>query len=199
MIEVNFLQYAKRGSEHNQRTMNITKTPVLLLATLLATALVRGAETQPLDEHLEPFRPFLGKTWRGVFKNSKPDKPTVDVARWERALNGKAIRVLHSINDGSYGGESIIRWDKTSKQIVYHYYTTAGFMTSGTMIATDGKLVGLEKVSGDANGVTEVRSTTQLRADGTMLVKAEYLKDGQPAGGRETLYKEDPKAEVKFK
>ena len=121
------------------------------------------------------------------------------MARWERALNGKAVRVLHSINDGAYGGESIVRWDKESKQLVYHYYTTAGFMTSGTMTINDGKIVAVEKVLGNANGVTEVRSTTELRADGTMLTKAEYLKEGQPSGGRETLYKEDPTAEVKFK
>jgi hypothetical protein len=175
------------------------KTSIVVLITLLAVTTLRAAETPSLDEHLESFRPFLGKTWRGEFKNSKPDRPMIDVARWERALNGKAVRVLHSVNDGSYGGESIIRWDKESKQVVYHYYTTAGFMTSGTMTATDGKLIGSEKVSGDANGVKEVRSTTELRPDGTMLVKAEYLKNGQPAGGRETLYKEDPKAEVKFR
>src|SRR5688572_6704139 len=131
--------------------MNMTKMPILLLATLLATALVRGAETQPLDEHLEPFRPFLGKTWRGVFKNSTPEKPVIDVARWERALNGKAIRVLHSVNNGSYGGESIIRWDKESKQLVYYYFTTAGFMTTGVMTVVDGKFVGIEKVIGGAN------------------------------------------------
>lgn len=179
--------------------MNTSKTALFTSIALLTAATLSAAETSSLEEHLEGFRPFLGKTWRGEFKNSRPDKPTIDVARWERALNGRAIRVLHSVNDGSYGGESIIRWDKESKQIVYHYYTTAGFMTAGTMTIAGGKLVGSEKVSGDANGVTEVRSTTELRPDGTMLVKAEYLKNGQPSGGRETLYKEDPKAEVKFK
>ena len=199
MTEVKFLQYRMRRSGHHQPTMNTIQTSALLLTTLLTAVVVRAAETQPLDEHLEVLRPYLGRTWRGEFKNSKPDKPTIDVARWERALNGKAVRVLHSVNNGSYGGESIIRWDRESKQVVYHYFTTAGFMTSGTMTVADGKLVGFEKVSGDANGVTEVRSTTELRPDGTMLTKAEYLKDGQSVGGRETLYKEDPKAEVKFK
>jgi hypothetical protein len=178
---------------------NTLKILALILSAILVHVTARAAEPASLDEHLEVFRPYLGKTWRGEFKNSKPDKPTIDVARWERALSGKAVRILHSVNDGSYGGESIIRWDKESKEIVYHYFTTAGFMTSGTMTVAEGKLIGLEKVRGDANGVTEVRSTTELRPDGTMLSKAEYLKNGQPAGGRETLYKEDPKAEVKFK
>jgi hypothetical protein len=54
---------------------------------------------------------LLAKTWKGALKSSEPDKlatanlpearPVVDVMRWERALNGKAIRVLHSINDGA--------------------------------------------------------------------------------------------------
>ena len=168
-------------------------------ASLLTVIITFAAETGSMLEALEPFRPFLGKTWRGQFKSSKPDKPMFDVARWERALNGKAVRVLHSVNDGSYGGESIVRWDSGSKQLTYHYFTTAGFMTSGTMTVTNGKIVALEKVIGSANGVTEVRSTTELLPDGTMLSKAEYLKDGQPAGGREVRYTEDAKAEVKFK
>jgi hypothetical protein len=176
----------------------INALPAILTAVITSTAAIAG-EPPSLEEHLEPLRPLLGKTWRGEFKNSKPDKPTIDVARWERALNGKAIRVLHSVNEGSYGGESIIRWDKDSKQLVYYYFTTAGFMTTGTMTVVDGKFVGIEKVTGGANGITEVRSTTELRPDGTMLSKAEYLKDGQPASGREVLYKEEPKAEVKFK
>lgn len=175
------------------------KTPAITLVAIAVSIAVRAADTPSLHEHLEVFRPFLGKTWRGEFKNSKPDKPTIDVARWERALNGKAIRLLHSVNDGAYGGESIIRWDKEAKQLVYFYFTTAGFMTSGTMTVTDGKVVAHEKVTGDANGITEVRSTTELRPDGTMLTKAEYLKNGKPVSDREVLYKEDPKVEVKFK
>jgi hypothetical protein len=158
-----------------------------------------AAEAPPLDEHLEAFRPLLGKTWRGEFKRSKPENPTIDVARWERALNGRAVRVLHSVNDGAYGGESIIQWDKEKKQLIYFYFTTAGFYTTGTMAWADGKLVSHEKVIGSANGITEVRATTELRADGTLVSKAEYLKNGEPAGDREVIYKEAPKAEVKFK
>lgn len=180
--------------------MNAKDLIAISVAALFAIA-GRAAETGSLDTNLEPFRPLLGKTWRGEFKNSTPEKPMVDVSRWERSLNGKAVRVLHSVNHGSYGGESIIRWDKESKQLVFYYFTTAGFMTTGTMKVVEGKFIGLEKVSGGSGGVTEVRSTTELRADGTLLTKAEYLKDGQPAPdrGREVLYKEDATAEVKFK
>jgi len=180
---------------------NLLRCSTLLsvLGALCLAAAAPVAESGTLDEHLEPFRPFLGKTWRGEFKDSKPDKPTIDVARWERALNGKALRVLHSINDGDYGGESLIVWDAQQSEIRYYYFTTAGFYTTGTVTVAGNKLTAVEKVTGNANGITEVRSTYELRPDGTMLNKSEYLKDGQPSGGREVLYKEDPAASVRFK
>jgi hypothetical protein len=171
----------------------------ILLAIAFTACVATAAETAPLAKELEPFRPHLGKTWRGEFKNSTPEKPVVDISRWERALNGQAIRVFHSINDGAYGGESIIRWDKEKASLVFHYFTTAGFMTTGTMTFTDGKMISHEKVSGSANGVTEVRATSEFRRDGTLFVKAEYLKNGEWSVGRETTYREQPKAEVKFK
>ena len=158
-----------------------------------------AAEKASLDEHLEPFRPFLGKTWKGHFKNSTPEKPQVDVSRWERALNGKAVRVLHSINDGVYGGESIIVWDEKKKSLVYYYFTTAGFYTTGTMTINEGKFTSHELVTGSAEGVTEVKATGEVAADGTMHSKSEYLKEGKWVPGHEVYYKEDPKAEVVFK
>lgn len=179
--------------------MTIRTTLLSAVLSLATCVLVQGAETLPLDEHLEPLRPFLGRTWRGEFKDSTPAKPVVDVSRWERALNGKAVRILHSINEGAYGGESILRWDAESKQLVYYYFTTAGFMTKGSLTVENGKMVANEKVTGEGTNVTDVRSTSELRPDGTMLVKADYLKNGERTGGREVVYHEEPKGEVKFK
>lgn len=174
---------------------------LVALAVAVSTSLVALAADVPstLIPQLEPFRPFLGKTWRGEFKNSTPEKPVVDVSRWERALNGKAIRTLHSINRGEYGGESIITWDAAKKSLVYHYFTTAGFITLGTMTVTDGKIVSHEKVSGEAGGVTEVRATHEILPDGSMSTKSEYLKNGTWEPGHAAVYREDPKAEVVFR
>lgn len=177
----------------------LRRTCVALVLASLITPSAIANETGVLDEHLEALRPFLGRIWRGEFKNSKPENPTIDIARWERALNGKAVRVLHSINDGFYGGESVIHWDSEKKQIVYHYFSTAGFYNVGTMTITNQTITAVEKVVGNKDGMTEVRSTYELRPDGTLLNKSQYLKNGEPAGSREVLYKEDPKAEVKFK
>ena len=178
------------------------KAPIRLLALAGVFGISLGllAADQPtLDPHLEPLRPWLGKTFKGEFKNSTPDKPVVDVARWERALNGKAVRVLHSINDGAYGGESLVMWDDEKKAVAYHYFTTAGFRTTGTMTFKDGKILSHEVVTGNAGGVTEVRGTFEMRPDGTMHTKTEHLKNGEWTPGRETTYREDSKASVVFK
>jgi hypothetical protein len=161
---------------------------------------IAQAGEDALDEELKPFKPLLDKTWKGEFKNSTPEKPLFDVARWERALNGKAIRVLHSVNDGLYGGETLIVWDAKKKTLTYWYFTTGGFRTEGTMKHANGEFTAHEIVHGSANNITEVKSTTKILPDGRLQVKAEYRKDGKwDGGGRELMYKVAPDAKVKFK
>ena len=179
--------------------MNRSHSLLALVVTYNLALSPYAAEAPSLDPHLEPLRPWLGKTWKGEFKNSTPDKPTVDIARWERALNGKAVRVLHSINDGVYGGESIVTWDEKKQAVTYHYFTTAGFMTIGTMTFKDGKVLTHEVVTGSAGGITEVRGAYEMRPDGTFQVKTEHLKNGEWAAAREVTYREDPTASVVFK
>jgi len=170
----------------------------LLSATLGLTLLSFGADQPPLDSHLEPLRPLLEKTWKGPFKNSTADKPIVDVMRWERALNGRAVRVLHSINDGLYGGETLVTWDENKAQVVYHYFTTAGFTTTGTMRFESGKILTHEIVTGSSEGVTETRGLSQIAPDGSFHVKSEYYKNGQWVPGHEAIYREDASAKVLF-
>jgi hypothetical protein len=157
-----------------------------------------GAE-EALAAPLAPFAPFIGKTYRGTFVNSTPEKPMIDVQRWERILNGQAIRILHSINDGEYGGETIMIWDPEKKSVIYYYFTTAGFYTTGTASFQDGRLISHEKVTGEGSGITEVRATGEILPDGRLHSKAEYLKNGEWTEGHELFYGVDPTAEVRFK
>lgn len=177
---------------------NLCSAIALTISFAIGTDLISN-EPPALDSHLEPMRPMLEKTWRGEFKNSTPQNPVVDVMRWERALNGKAVRVLHSVNDGTYGGETLFRWDEPKQTVTYHYFTTAGFMTTGTVKFDAGKFITHETVTSSANGITEVRGTSELLKDGTFAVKTEYLKDGQWQPGREATYREDAAAKVVFK
>lgn len=179
------------------KTLNIF--PILAVVALAALAPATRADIPKLDSHLEPLRPLLEKTWKGQFRNSNPEKPMFDVAHWERALNGRAVRLTHSVNDGIYGGETLIMWDESKKTIVYHYFTTAGHDTTGTMEIKDGRIITHEKVSGSSEGITEVRATSEFLPDGAFHLKAEYCKDGEWSPGHEVTYKEDATAKVVFK
>jgi hypothetical protein len=171
---------------------------VILALTIATTSLASAAEQGTLDPNLEPLRPWLGKTWKSDAATNG-GKTTVDVARWERALNGKAVRMLHSINDGEYGGETIATWDEKKQSIVYQYFTTAGFITSGTIKAEEDRIVTHETVSGNAGGVTEVRGTVEMKPDATYRIATEYLKDGKWEPARDVIYREDPEAKVVFR
>jgi len=169
------------------------------VAAALAACLAGSSSAAEMSPQLEPLRPYLGKAWRGVFPRSTPDKPLIDVSRWDLALNGKAVRILHSINDGDYGGETLIVWDAERKGLVFFYFTTGGFYTTGTVTVEGGSLITLETVKGNAEGVTEVKGATRLLPDGRMHVKTLYRKHGDWIEGREVYYVETKDAEVRFK
>lgn len=176
----------------------------VLLMTCLAGVLVafvsNAADEPVLNSHLELLRPLLGRTMKGTLNSANSDKPPmVDVQKWERALNGQAVRLTHSINDGFYGGETMFVWDEKRGAVVYYYFTTEGYMTSGTMVCTNSHYICTEKVNGSASGVQEVRSTSEVLPGGRFHVKAEYFKDGQWSFGHEITYCDDPKAAVVFK
>jgi len=169
----------------------------MLLAAFLAC--VSGAGAAEMNPRLAPLAPLLGKTWRGTVSPPGAAKPSVDVSRFELALNGQAVRNRPSIDDGAYGGETFIVWEEEKQSLVYYYFTTAGFYTTGTLRAEDGAIVSHETVKGSAGGISEVKAVSRLLPDGRLHVKTRYLKNGQWEDGRETHYVEDPQAVVRFK
>ena len=172
---------------------------VFPFAFLLIAGCFAAADEPSLDPKLEPLRPLLGKTWKAELKDAKTGKTSEDIARWERALNGKAVRILHSVDAGSYGGESIVRWDKKQNTVMFHYFTTADFTTKGTMTFKDGAVITHEDVAGEAGGVTQVRATITLAGEEAFQMKTEYMKDGKWELARETTYRQDGAATVVFK
>jgi hypothetical protein len=178
--------------------MNCVARTLLRLLPLIAIVGGRVAATEPkLDQHLKEFAPYVGKTWRGEFKSSTKEKPQFDVSRWEVALKGKAVRTVHSVNDGANGGESIVMWDPGKKSLVSYYFTTAGFFTEATIEFKDGKMLAREVVRGQQPGVSEVESVTEF-VGGQIKVKARFLKNGQWVDGHEITYVEAPGAVVKI-
>jgi hypothetical protein len=160
---------------------------------------LNAAETGKLATELEPLRPFLVSTWRGELNDGKGNS-SIDVAKWQRALNGTAIHIVHSVNNGEYGGETMLFWDKKRQSLIYYYFTTAGFYTQGTMVydTSNQQLIAEEVVNGDASGITKVRSTSKVTA-GKLTTQAEYLQNGTWIKGHAAVYLEDAQATIQFK
>lgn len=170
---------------------------VLLLVALIVPAL-HAENVKALAPELAIFEPYLG-TWEAEFPSREGQPKIIDVSHWERALNGKALKTKHSINDGAYGGESFMFWDTNVKQIRFYYFTTADFYTTGTIEAQgDGSFVAYEDVTGEsekAKGITKVRSTSELLGD-KMVVATSYLKHGEWTKPEKRVYRRSTKSVV---
>ncbi len=171
----------------------------IILIFIFGLLICQNNEMKNLSKHLKVFEPYIGKTYKGEFAESTPENPVFDVQYWERALNGNGVKITHSVNDGEYGGESIIMWDAKSEKLVSWYFTTAGFYTQASVEIDDGKIVILEKVTGNQNGITEVKSITQLLPNGENHTKAQYLQNGKWIDGHDIYYKESPEVKIIFK
>ncbi len=159
---------------------------ILLVSLPLHNGLADSTARAYLIPELEQLRPFLGTTYRAEF-DGENQKKLVDIARWERALNGTAVRILHSINKGEYGGESIIFYDKTQQTLRFYYFTTAGFYTEGRSHFEDGKLISIETVKGNQDGITQVISTASLSPSGVLTMSSAFKK-GQEIASTHTVH-----------
>ena len=172
---------------------------ILVLSSCLFSKNESNDAKKNLSAHLKPFENYIGKTFKGEFANSTPEKPVYDISRWERALNGNAIRIMHSVNDGEYGGESIVMWDAKKESLVSWYFTTAGFYTQATLQFEDEKLISIEDVTGNENGITQVKAIIEFLPDGQLLNSSKYFMNGIWVDGHKIQYKEVPDAKVVFK
>ena len=159
----------------------------------------KNNEMNNLSEHLKPFELYIGKTFKGEFANSTKEKPVFDISRWERILNGMAIKITHSVNDGEYGGESIITWDVKKNSLVSSYFTTAGFTTTAILHFEDDKLISLEDVIGNENGITKVKAIIEFLENGDLQNASKYLINDEWVDGHMIHYKETPGAKIIFK
>ena len=172
---------------------------IILLTSCLFSQNELESAQKVLSENLKPFEAYISKTFKGEFANSTLEKPVYDISHWERALNGNAIRIMHSVNNGEYGGESIVMWDTKKESLVSWYFTTAGFYTKATLHFEDGKLISIEDVTGNENGITQVKAIVKFLSNGQMHTTSKYLMDGKWIDGHEIYYNEAPGEKVIFK
>jgi len=176
--------------------MTYLKT-LLLTLCFFSTSALSGDDETFLAKELRVFKPYLG-SWQADFTVAKGQPPIQDISHWQRALNGMAIKTRHSINEGEYGGESMIFWDRQKQSLIFYYFTTAGFYTKGTMkVLSPTQFVAYENVTGSKEGITRVKSTSEFNNE-QFTVSTSYLKKGEWTKPEKRVYSRSNK-EVKFK
>jgi hypothetical protein len=138
-----------------------------------------------------PFQHLVGRSWRGT---GTKDASVQDVQRWDWAVGGHAVRVVHSVNDGAYAGETLIFRDRDSGAYIFHYFTSGGFHSTGTMRPTGPGAFEVEETVHGLDGFPPMRSTIVMGDDGVNRSRS-FQKEGDAwveKGGFD--YREDPAA-----
>ena len=161
-----------------------------LLAALLIVLLSIPVQAQEPPSALAPLAPLVGDPWQGTLEN---DGQTItDVSRWEWAMNKQALRNIHALEGGSYGGETLIWAEGDSLRFIY--VTSGGFTTSGTgHVTEDGALVVEEVVDGHPE-IDRVRSTSRVNADGALESTTQMRRNGTWEHARDAVYVRAPEA-----
>ena len=132
---------------------------------------------------------LVGRTFRGEPTDSSAGS-VADIQLWLWSDDGETLIIKHRLEDGSYGGDSIVTKNSETGKLSYIYNTNAGFSTQGDF-TLDGKghWEAVEDVSGQSD-VTKVRSRGYIREDGAMISNSEYLKNGEWVPGNSFIYHE---------
>lgn len=141
----------------------MVRTVLTILAACCILVAGRPAEATPYAP-MQVFAPIAGRTFTG--EGTAPDGNAVaDVAHWEYIIGGRAVQATHSVNDGAYGGRTIIFYDEGAQAYVFHYFTTAGFHTEGVLEPVEGGFDFVETISGHPT-ITEVRGELRFTETG---------------------------------
>jgi len=161
-----------------------------VLMLCLLTVIPAHAQDVPEDK-LAIFVPFIG-TWKAEFADG-----THDISNYEWILGGKALRIMHSINAGDYGGEALVHWNTEKEAISFRYVTTASFHTEGTIIPTENGFDAHEIVHGNMGGITKTRAGYSVK-EGEIKVWSQFFKDDEWTEKKQATYVKAPDAEVIF-
>jgi len=132
---------------------------------------------------------FPGRTFRGE-PDAGSTEAFADVQQWSWTEDGTGLLIKHAIEDGSYGGETIVRKNPETGSLDYIYYTNAGFSTQGSFsLGDDGSWEAVEEVTGQGD-VTKVRSIGRIQPNGDMLSSSDYFSNGEWTPGHSFTYRE---------
>ena len=141
-----------------------------------------------LSNHLTGLKPFIGNTYKGDFINSTIENPMIDVLSFERALNGNAVKVIHSVNNGEFGGETMVMWNPEKEGLQSWYFTSAGSLTIQNVQIKKDTFISIENVERNQNGITKVKTIIEVLHGNQITKRTKYLMNNIWKDGSETIY-----------
>ena len=141
-----------------------------------------------LSEHLTGLKPFIGNTYKGNFINSTKENPMIDIISFERALNGNAVKVTHSVNNGEYGGETMVMWNSEKEGLQSWYFTSAGSLTIQNVQIKKDTFISIEDVAANKNGITKVKTIIEVLHGNQIQKRTKYLMNNLWKDGSEIIY-----------
>ena len=160
----------------------------LFFYILLPILLVSGQTKPFLSDHLIEMKPFIGNTYKGNFINSTKENPMTDIISFERALNGNAVKVIHSVNNGEFGGETIVMWNPEKRGLQSWYFTSAGSLTIKNVQIKKDTFISIENVERNQNGITKVKTIIEALHGNQITKRTKYLMNNLWKDGSETIY-----------
>lgn len=158
------------------------------LYILLPVLIVKGQTKPFLSDRLIEMKPFIGNTYKGNFINSKKENPMNDVLSFERALNGNAVKVIHSVNNGEFGGETMVMWNPEKEGLQSWYFTSAGSLTVQNVQIKKDTFISIENVERNQNGITKVKTIIEVLHGNQIKKRTKYLMNNLWKDGSETIY-----------
>ena len=160
------------------------------LCILLPVLIVSGQTKSKLflSEHLIEMELFIGNTYKGNFINSTRENPMIDILSFERSLNGNAIKVIHSVNNGEFGGETMVMWNPEKERLQSWYFTSAGSLTIQNVQIKKDTFISTENVERNKNGITKVKTIIEVLHGNQIKKRTKYLMNNLWKDGSETIY-----------
>jgi hypothetical protein len=174
---------------------NALAAAIVAATTMFASALAGEKETHGTAyEPMAPFEKLAGRVWKG--EGTGPNgEAIVDIAVHELILGGRAFQSTHKLEGASYGGRTIFFYDEGAKEYVFHYFTTAGFHTTGTIEPTETGFIAVEAVKGH-DKYAEVRSEMIVESAVLRVVSSHVDHDGKESSGDALIYAEMDRKDV---
>ena len=169
---------------------------IVIMFFLIIFQNVNGEE---LSKHLAGLQNFIDKKFKGEFYNSTKEKPLFDVIHFESILNGSAICISHSVNDGEYGGKYIIIWNSDIGKVESYYFSTGGEIKVSKARIHNKEITIEDDYLKNENGIKKVRKIYKLNDIGQLENHIEYLLNNLWVKTHEMNYVENDSVKIIFR